>query len=204
MEIDREFGLYVEVQLLDENGNVVKRHYQRANSFLFRFAEFLRNLFAHRAGQLPLGVSADNMNMGVSTYSLSHKGWALLAPANIDTYGIIVGSGTTPVSAKDSRLAAKINNDVLAHGDTQYSLATGQNTAEIIFQRQFTNTGSNPVSVNEVGLAMIMAFADETISESLSNSILIERTVLAQTYNINPATSIIVKYTLKIPIAPVV
>jgi hypothetical protein len=81
---------------------------------------------------------------------------ALNAPDNDDTYGIVVGSGSTPVSPTDYRLASKISNGT-GTGQLDYEPQTvtssySDTSSYFEIARSFINRSGGDVIVREVGL----------------------------------------------------
>lgn len=113
--------------------------------------------------------------------------------ANLDVFGIQVGTGVTAVSIEDNKLANKIAHGSLAN---QLSYAANSftnpsvtgNVAKFAVSRQFTNNSGGNITVNEVGL----------VCKGNLNNFLVERTL--DTKIINNATSRTYTYEIKVTV----
>lgn len=161
-KINKHFKVELEIEIRDKNGKLIRRHKQECKSWTINFPKALFGLFhapdvsaniiqltdtAGTARPYPyLGVGADNILQ-------------VNAPANIDAWGIQVGTGTTPPNPGDYMLTAKIT-----HGTGSGQMIYGASTVEGPWQsdftiswrltRAFTNNSGATITVAECGIAI--------------------------------------------------
>jgi hypothetical protein len=81
------------------------------------------------------------------------------APANVTTYGILVGTESTPTTATDYTMGNVIPNGVTS-GTVQYNTTTPAtvtiegDSVILSIRRVFVNYSPTPVTVREIGLCM--------------------------------------------------
>lgn len=87
---------------------------------------------------------------------IEHSGWRVDAAAGDDTYGIVIGSGSTPIDIDDYELETKIAHGSGA-GQLDYGVCTIHNfvvegdVTTLTLKRLYTNKGVSAVSITEVG-----------------------------------------------------
>ncbi len=111
------------------------------------------------------------------------------------TYGIVVGTGTNPVTVADYVLQAQIVHGSGA-GQLQYSsmawlAPVTDGTSRVFTQtRSFYNATANPITINEVGI-----YAYQRITSGASDIFMIDRTL--STTTVNPAATKVLTYSFK-------
>jgi len=122
---------------------------------------------------------------------------AVNAPAGTDSYGIVVGSGSTPQTYSDYKLASQIYNGTgagqLSYGTHTTSSSYGSTSSYITISRTFTNQSGSAIVVREVGM-----IARQTAVSNGSGDVkyLIARDVLANPVTVNNLGTLTVTYTL--------
>jgi hypothetical protein len=148
---------------LIENGKVVYSHKAESKSFV-------KNLGIVLAGMLREVSSVSVTNTAGGTASVEtisdHPGYFqydyttmyMNAGDNDDSFGIIVGSGSTPVSPSDYALASKISHGT-SPGQLDYDTHTvttsyTDTSSYVEIARTFMNKSGGDVVVSEVGLVV--------------------------------------------------
>jgi len=177
---------YIDIQLKDKNGKVLKKLRFKSKSWVKNMAILLSGALSNTSFTL-VDQSGNNANVPNNTDVVSV--FKTNAPAGEDRYGILVGSGTNPVSPNDYKLYNKIPNSILAHSDTNVGQFTGnENGFTFAINRTFTNNGTQDVTVSEVGLAILAA----------SLWILIARDLLSSPITVQPGQVLQVTYAISL------
>jgi hypothetical protein len=124
---------------------------------------------------------------------------AVNSTAGTDSYGIVVGSGSTPQTYSDYALANQIKNGTgagqLSYGAHATTSSYGSTSSYITISRTFTNQSGSAIVVREVGM-----IARQVGTASNSNTVdvkyLIARDVLANPVTVNNLGTLTVTYTL--------
>ncbi len=135
-----------------------------------------------------------DVNGGLQTLAAASNSFGMNAGAGAVYFGILVGTGTTPVTVTDYSLATRINNGSGA-GQLNYLIvsittpATVGNTQSFTVSRGFTNNSGNSITVNEVGMVS---------NDSGSAYVLIDRTLMS--FSIANGATGIVTYTIQVSV----
>lgn len=146
VRLDEATGLYVP----DHERGIISVQEDCSRSFVKQFLQIL--LGCYRSGGL--ATVQDTGNVTRTPNQIIRTGAAI----TVDTYGIVVGSGTTAVTASDYALATKIAHGTGA-GQLSYA-AEVQDTdvtvagAVVSFNesRVFTNGSAGAIDVKEIGV----------------------------------------------------
>jgi hypothetical protein len=193
------FKAWIEIEVRDKEGRLIKEHKQPMRSFVENFMRALRGLFYSNATSgVETVITIDGVSM---TYPQIYVGYEIIkvrAPAGDDTYGILVGSGTAPPTPSDHNLVTKIPNGTeagqLSYGETSLDPinVTGNNIILRII-RTFTNNSGASITVSEVGLAA------QTRHQSLGyKTFLIARDVLTSSINVPDGSTLTVRYVIQV------
>jgi hypothetical protein len=146
-KVEKGFNVYIHVE--DEWGRRILS--KKANTLVRGFYDILFNRFSRTVTAV---VRTDGISQGDQVY---FRDFSINALSGDTTFGIVVGTGTSPVSMMDFRLASLIAHGVGA-GKLVYG-SVGFTPIEIIgnmirFQitRLLTNNSGADITVNEVGL----------------------------------------------------
>jgi hypothetical protein len=190
--------------IIEEDGKVVYRG--EAKSFVYNFAKVLAGMLGNSGDGSSLktitatdvngstGTVYIEVNHGSASWSFNPMGYN--AGDNNDSYGIIVGSGTTPVTYLNYNLASKIT-----HGtgtgqldyDTHTIVANYTLTGGYIdFYRTFVNRSSADVVVREVGLVAQSQIGSNT------TKYLVARDLLPTPVTVKSLGSLTVKYRISL------
>jgi hypothetical protein len=143
---------YIEWELRDPKGRIVKRGRQPVKSWVKQWIQILYLQFARTTynvidtGGTSRGISAD-------TYPLL----ALNAGSGGSTFGIVVGSSDTPVTRDDYKLGSQIahgsGTGQLMYGAMSHDTPTPYSTGYLIrSMRVFTNNSGADITVKEIGV----------------------------------------------------
>jgi len=132
LRLNNNVDAYITIEVKDKNGNIIKRHKQRSYSFVSNFLSGL-----------------DCLWQATSAKTSAYLGWY---------YGLLIGTGTTPPSPKDTSLTNLIGNGT-GSGQMQYpsspifgSVIVSGNTSSFTIQSTITNNSGASITVTEVGL----------------------------------------------------
>ena len=154
-----EVSLNVEVK--DKYGKIIRKLERKSESLLNNFMEMLTSAMVLAPYSLK-DVGGNDRTVSLFVPSTSETPVELtpmdvLAGDDIDSYGIQVGTGTTPVTSQDYALASKISHGS-ASGQLDYGAcsletkAITNNTSYARYRRDFTNLSGATITVNEIGL----------------------------------------------------
>jgi len=186
----------IELVVTDREGNVIERKIEPMHSLVSN-AKCVFKLVSNGSTTVrPIGVASD---ITLELYKATNNRWydsLIRAPSGDDNFGILVGSGTTPVSITDTNLASKIPNGTssgrLVYGATSI---VASDVDYIQWQRSFTNNSGASVTVNEIGLAVKVVRIEG--GSQVTYYVLIARDVITSTSVPNGGT-LTVKYKIKI------
>ena len=220
---------WIEVEVRDPEGRTVQKGRHEMRSFVNNFLRVFEGLF--KSVGLPLGsygttnatvvkqdgssatIYTEYYNSRTSTGGTSGGGTPMgaLAADNVDTYGIVVGSGTSPVNLNTYALSSKIAHGT-GSGQLDYDAVTvealGLDTSvsppvyRIRILRSFKNLSGGSISIAEVGLIARSYWAYYYTTEGVDNDVvyLIARDVLPTTYVVpnggSATVAIVVEVTL--------
>jgi hypothetical protein len=142
-------GAYIEWELLDPKGRVVKRGRQPVKSWVKQWMIALYSNFLY-SSQTATDITGASRTGNIFFVAVN-------APAGNASYGIVVGTSDTPVTRDDYKLGSQI-----AHGNATGQLTYGAVSVDapvtystgylIRVVRVFTNNGSGDVTVKEIGV----------------------------------------------------
>jgi hypothetical protein len=201
--------------IVESDGREVYRG--KSKSFLQNAGKIIRVLFASK-GNIPLSATGststtitDTGNVSRTVYGEWYSGTsagygggtpaAMNAADNDDSYGIVVGSGSTPVSPTDYSLASKISHGTGA-GQLDYDVHTvttsySSTSSYVEISRVFVNKSNSDVIVREVGLMARNYWKD---FGAVRNDVkfLIARDVLPTPVIVKPLGSLTVRYRISL------
>ena len=221
-------GIYgkVSVRVEDKDGRLLYEKEQPMESFVLNFSRIVRGLFGSFAtltsGTAGAAIYVTNESVLTSVYDISNTKQdikivtyisqssqtqigllAVNAPANDDTWGIVIGGGSTPPAPDNYNLELKYTHGT---GVNQFSyLATsfidptvsGNNISFSII-RQFTNLYSADQVVRETGIIARWKFAVGYYSYDVK--FLIVRDVLTSPVTVPSGGILTVKYTITVSV----
>jgi len=143
---------YLKIKVIDGNGKCTYYRRYRSRSFV---ANFLRTIFTNLSGQ-----QINNVNTSGGSYSIDYNDViTVIDGSNDDSYGILIGKGTSAPSIIDYNLSQVISNGA-GVGQMQYGAVSvtgavtnaSTNSGYITVTRTFTNNSGSSITVSEVGL----------------------------------------------------
>lgn len=155
------FGIEYEIVVRDKDGKVVGTRRGR-NSLLQNFALlWFQYAMGYSAGlTIVSGTDTTGASLGMYTDYAHSSSLSCLAGAGVDTYGIMVGSGTNAVSPTDYALQTQIAHGSGAGqldyaGTSMVNPATAGNKRYMDIIRNFTNNSGSDVTFTEIGYAVV-------------------------------------------------
>lgn len=140
------FKVHIRAELKDRDGKLIKRYpWVKANSLLKQFAQVL----AVQMGQAAISIKRSNN----ADYNLSPEALAFRSTpgAGATTWGILIGSGTTPVAMTDIVLQTPVVAGVTHGAQTVAVENPDANTYRVAISRTFTNATGASLGIREVG-----------------------------------------------------
>jgi hypothetical protein len=191
--------------IIEKDGKVVYKDISK--SFVQNFAKLFGAMFSATATGTAVSTTVTGKDSAPKTvYTEWYCGntkngggtpMAANAPDNDDSFGIVVGSGTTPVSTSDYNLASQISHGT-SSGQLDYdahsfvsSYASVSSYVEI--SRVFVNKSGADVVVREVGLVCRNYWKDY-LALRVDQKILMARDVLPTPITVKNLGSLTVRY----------
>jgi len=222
LKLHNNIDMRLTIIVKDKNGKIIKQHKQHSHSFLMNFMATIATEMLNPYGNLNnyyyfritngTWYSWDNVNTEI------HEIFQAMDGANDSTYGIVVGTGTTPPTPNDFALENQIVNGtgtgqlvynavtispaggtspISAQSTTPTSgvLTPSGNTTSIQISRTFQNQSGASITVSEVGIiSKAQSYPNVTVTlliihDLLSSAITIPNNgVMAITYTISVTT----------------
>jgi len=195
------------------DGKLLSKLETESRSFVQNLAKVLASAFSAVGGEAG-GVSGVQRSTTVTDYNgLERTVWthwysgdvingggvflAMNADAGVDSYGILVGSGSTPVSYNDYNLALKISHGTGAGQLTYQSHSTSSSfsstSSYVEINRTFVNNSGSTVTVREVGL-MARAYWKDVNAVRQDEKYLVARDVLPAPVDVPNLATLVVRY----------
>jgi len=170
---------FIEIEVRDREGRVIQRGRHEMRSFTNNFLKILEAFFNaygnYSLGYIatpaskatitaPDGTSKDAWTEAYSDTTYYYGGGVAMATRagdNVDTYGIVVGSGTAPFNLNNFALATKIAHgtgagqldyDAMSLDDLGLDTSVSPPVYRIRLMRGFKNLTSSSITINEVGI----------------------------------------------------
>ena len=149
-----EIKAHVLIEVRDtKTGRLVRRRRFRSRSYV---KAFLYLLYGHQRSS---GGTIKDTGGTDRSISLTGYSFDLTAPANDDTYGVVIGTDDTAVDIDDYALAAQIAHGTgsgeMEHGIVEFTAPTKIGTSyQYVFRRSFANNSGASITVKECGLYM--------------------------------------------------
>ena len=172
-------------------------HRQRSRSFVRRFLELLSGLGAYPGGSgiILWAAAPESVTDALNILKPIAVSFGALAPAgSLD--GIQIGSGTTPVSWNDYRLASPIPHSPsgVVYGAMSYSNIVDEPAGgSFRLIRSFTNNSSTNITIREVGLTARLVTTSNQPAQ-----VLLARDVLTTPIVIAPNATATIRYIIRV------
>jgi hypothetical protein len=145
----KTIGGYIEWELRDPKGRIVKRGRQPIKSWVKQWLQVLYVEFAE--------ISISILDTSGTSRSVTSSFFRADAGAGVSSHGIVVGSSDTPVTRDDYKLGSQIahgnGTGQLMYGAMSWDTPTAYGTGYLIRAiRVFTNNSGGDVTVKEIGV----------------------------------------------------
>lgn len=138
---------FILATLYDHLGNPVRKYKPRpAHSFLAQFIEFLFIQMSQT------GTYLTRVNGAELTNNPTILNFRVNADASVLTWGLLIGSGTDPVTIDDYALQTPITADLTVTAHTFLLSYPTTNARRLSISRTFTNGSGSTMSIEEVAL----------------------------------------------------
>jgi len=191
--------MYIEIEVKDKNNKIIRKQKEKAHSWVGNFIKalcaILRTDSVFKIREYVTAV--DGTTLGLPNIN-SGSDPLMYVEANEKegAYGIVIGSGDSPVNIDDYDLDTKISHGDEA-GKMHYNATTVESTAKInngyIFRiiRTFTNNSGGDITVKEIGI----------IAKHRENKYLIARDVLSSPVTVPNGATLTVRYIISYSIS---
>ena len=167
---------YYQITISDtKTGKIIRRTHKRlSRSFVIQFLQMLQCHMEHAYSGTNTHAITDTSNtsrtIGINAGTVSYHNqnhWAVDAPEDVDTYGIVVGSDNTAEANTQYTLITKIA-DGTAAGQLDYGAHVWTDTqvvganVDLQIQRPFINNSGGNVTVEECGIYIAAADTSAT------------------------------------------
>ncbi len=150
-----EIGAVLEWSIRRADGTVREHQVKKSESYVRQFFDLLLVQMMAVPEVCPMQImdtSGTMRDIAVSTLNFD-----CAAVANVDTYGVVVGTGATVPTMSDCALQTRVANEAgagqLQYGGVAFGLPTSNlSTSHFTVSRDFANASGNPIVVYEIGL----------------------------------------------------
>mgnify|MGYP000235727038 CR=1 FL=1 len=161
MSRKQNVSVFLDVEVKDRHGKIIRRLEKKSESLLNNFMEMLTSAMVLASYSIK-DVGGNDRTISLFIPNTSETPVELtpmdvLAGDDVDSYGIQVGTGTASVTAQDYALAGKISHGS-ASGQLDYGVcqleakAITGNTSYARYRREFVNVSGATITVNEIGM----------------------------------------------------
>jgi len=206
LKLHNNIDVKLTVTVKDKDGKIIKVHKQRSHSFVSNFLAILASelacSYAQNISNTTFGyffriTSGSYAQYNPAFYS-TNEIFALNDSANDSTYGIVVGTGTTPPTPNDYNLENQIVNGTgngqliyghhiispapVSNGSSDIYITTSAPTSGLLpvsgnttswkISRTFTNNSGASITVSEVGLMNYIILSPNSYNALLTHDLL--------------------------------
>ena len=155
-----ELGAVLELVIRNRDGEIIERQEMLSRSFVKQFLQLMWvSCVRVSSGYRMKDYWVRDVDGDLDPVQVASSSFQTNAGPNVDTYGILVGTGTTTPTIDDYRMEIPISHGIGA-GQLQYSAVTfGAPTSDgsvshFTITRDFSNASGSPITVREVGLVV--------------------------------------------------
>lgn len=196
-DLAKGFGTEYELEVYDKNNKVIKRVKGKGNTLLMNFYRILASLCTDTS------ISIDCIDpTGFRTVTrMDTEFTTAYAPDADDSFGIVVGSGSSANTSATKNLDSKISHGTTT-GRLYYRAVSGETegtfpTLKLVLIRRFENQTSADITVREIGL--VVRFCNVTATGALEYfKAMIARDVLTTPVTVPAGGALTVKYKIRI------
>ena len=146
-------GVFYKVEVYDKDGKLIEEKSGKGESILGNWVELLPSII-DGSTWTPNDINGNSCIISNIALNNCHG----RAPAGDDSYGIVVGTGTTPVDINDHNLASKIPHGTgsgqLSYGETSGYVDGSGLRQDRGLQRSFDNNSGADITINEIGMVL--------------------------------------------------
>ena len=175
-------GSFYEIEVYDKNGELIDKKRGRGNCILHNLMRILATI-RNPSDYGDTFQFVDTNGNPISADQIVASGCSMLAPAGTDSYGIVVGTGTTYPSLDDYNLESKIPHGTesgrLSYGETsKYDYSeSGSIVVDQGCQRSFDNNSGADITINEIGLIATINIGGQNVNILLMRDVISATTV---------------------------
>jgi len=141
---------YFTLEVKDKNGRLVKRIRRRSRSYVIGFLDFLAVHWRNTSGSITDTGGTSRTVGGAYVYACN-------GAYQDDTYGPVVGTGTTAVAVTDTKLVTQIAQGTGAgqldhQATTTTAPATSGSTRSFTVRRVLVNASGGTITIQECGV----------------------------------------------------
>ena len=195
----------IKIVVRDADGRILDYREEEMHSFVSNFLSLLYALFG-LGPQSAEDTSGTVISIGTGAAAAGAY-FSIMAGSGVDTYGIVVGSGSQTVSASVFKLAAQIPNGT-GSGQLYYqamqagSLTVSGSTTTFTFSRTFVNNSGATITVSEIGVILYVYEWNMTVvstgSTQTSDYFLIIYDVPSSAISVPNGASVTITYTIEV------
>ena len=153
--------IFSTIKIVDDNNKIMFT--KVGQSFVANFLQFLYRSFNTGVNvnfdvSVPFSSSRNKIQLQTATFTTFSSLPSVAAPSNSSDYGIILGVGTTPITATNYAVEGKIFNGS-GSGQLIYGAMTGyggvtitDNTSSVEIRRNLVNSSGATINVTRLGL----------------------------------------------------
>lgn len=143
---------WLDFLIYDPDGTLVAHRSQHMDSYVIAWIKILLVQLGSSETTTATDTGGTSRTLGVSALA-----WGCNALINDDTFGIVVGTGSSAVTLTDTRLGGKISHGTgvnqLSYAAVQFDQAvTVDPTTYFRVKRQLTNNTTGSITINEIGI----------------------------------------------------
>lgn len=150
-----EVGAVLELKVKRKDGSIREHRVMKSKSYVRQFLELL----LVQMNMVPESHPMSIRDTGNNLREIAFSNWTFgsNAPVGDDTYGIMVGTGTTAPTIDDYKLEAQIAHGTgagqMQYGDVAFGLPTASGSvSHFTVTRDFANASGGTITVNEIAL----------------------------------------------------
>jgi hypothetical protein len=223
LHLEPPIKVTIEAVVKDKNGKIIKKHRQHSHSFVSNYLALVGTLMSMSYYGSFNGYWFQDINGNWQTYNSSAIGnsgvMAINDSTNDSSYGIVVGTGTTPPTASVFNMPYKIVNGT-GSGQLQYgahlfnpstvtsgynqstkpasgTVSVNGNTTSFNVQRTFTNNSGSAITVSEVGIIAAFQYYNQSSNSYVKDYVLIVHDLLSSPVTIPNGSSLTLTYTFQ-------
>lgn len=146
----------IELTKLDTSGNVIEKRVVPMRSFVRNFLSHYNALCNNVAA---IHFTQTNGSAVNTTTSYPNNAMTINAAINNTTYGIMIGTGSSAVSASNYKLDYQLPNTMTTHAAVTFETASAYgNGYKFAVKRLFNNITAGDITITEVGLAFLQDY----------------------------------------------